>query len=212
LGTEYVLDKEQALALDAAIRHLALNIRNARRFKIMQRYAEYDALTGVHNRRHFENRIDDEFRRFKRHGRPLSILMADIDHFKRINDTRGHQTGDAALREVASILANTIRKTDYCARYGGEEFVILLPYTGARKALALAERIRKIIAAHIFLVNGCDPLHLTVSFGVSGTGADTERSKTELVSNADAALYNAKFRGRNCSALIAPPRRKLQRK
>ncbi|MDR1947746.1 MAG: GGDEF domain-containing protein [Desulfovibrio sp.] len=194
---ELVLNRDQASALDFAIRHLALSLKNAEQFSAMRMHAEYDSLTGIHNRRHFEELLNDEMQRLSRHGRPLSLLMADVDHFKRVNDTWGHRTGDAVLREIAFLLADGIRTTDFCARYGGEEFVILLPYTSTSEAAALAERIRRRIAAHVFTAEGGEPLHLTVSFGVSGIGPEEDPSKERLLHDADTALYSAKEQGRN---------------
>jgi diguanylate cyclase (GGDEF)-like protein len=201
----HILDRERAAALDFAVRRLALSLRNAERFAAMRVRAEYDALTGIYNRRHFDELLDDEMQRLSRHGRPLSVLMADIDHFKRVNDTWGHKTGDAVLREVAALLTDGIRGTDCCARYGGEEFVILLPYTDTEEAAALAERIRKRTAEHDFTAEGGVPLHLTISFGLSGIGPADALSREELVSAADSALYAAKRQGRNrtCNARSA---------
>ncbi|MDR2123687.1 MAG: GGDEF domain-containing protein [Desulfovibrio sp.] len=201
----YVLDREGASTLDCAVRHLAVSLRNAERFAVMRTRAEYDSLTGIYNRRHFEELLEDEMQRISRHGRPLSVLMADVDHFKRVNDTWGHKTGDAVLREVAALLTDGIRGTDCCARYGGEEFVILLPYTDTEEAASLAERIRKNTEEHVFTDEGGVPLHLTLSFGVSGIGPADALSKEELLSAADGALYAAKRQGRNrtCRARAA---------
>ncbi|MDR1489538.1 MAG: GGDEF domain-containing protein [Desulfovibrio sp.] len=210
LDSDSMPDREQAQALDAAVRHLALNMRNAEHFITLLRYANHDALTGVHNRRHFDKRLEEEFSRFKRYGYPLSLLMVDIDHFKNINDTRGHQAGDAVLREVAAVMMGSIRATDYCARYGGEEFAIILPYTSTRKAVLLAERIRNSIAGHDFTADA--PLRLTVSIGVCGAKQDAGASQETLLSDADAALYAAKSGGRNRVALIPSPRPKPARR
>ncbi|MDR2668977.1 MAG: GGDEF domain-containing protein [Desulfovibrio sp.] len=201
----HVLDRDRASALDFAVRHLALSLRNAEQFAAMRMRAEYDVLTGICNRRHFEELLGDEMQRLSRHGRPLSVLMADVDHFKRVNDTWGHRTGDAVLREVAALLTGGIRSTDCCARYGGEEFVILLPYTDADEAASLAERIRIRTAEHVFTAEGGVPLRLTISFGVSGIGPTETLSREELLSAADGALYAAKRQGRNrtCRARAA---------
>lgn len=193
------LGRDQALALDSAMRHLALSLKNARRFQRIQLHADYDALTKVHSRRHFEGRLDEELEHVARYGQPLSMLMLDIDHFKRINDTRGHHVGDIVLREVASLITKTVRSTDYCARYGGEEFVILLPHASSKKALYLAERIRKVIASHTFIVDGGDPLELTASLGVASTEPGRPKTRRQLLTEADAALYAAKAGGRNCT-------------
>ena len=192
------LGRDQALALDSAIRHFALSLKNAQRFRQMQMFADYDALTKVHCRRHFETRLNEEVERLTRYDESVSMIMLDIDNFKQINDTHGHHIGDIVLREVASIMAQTIRATDYCARYGGEEFVILLPHTEHKKATALAKRIRKKIAAHTFLVDGGAPLHLTASLGLSSMSSRSMKNKQALICEADAALYAAKKSGKNC--------------
>jgi len=191
------LGRDQATALDSAIRHFALSVKNAKRFRQMQMFADYDALTRVHSRRHFETRLDEEMERLTRYEEPVSMIMLDIDNFKQVNDTRGHHVGDIVLREVASIVAQSIRATDYCARYGGEEFVILLPHTGYKKATALAERMRKKVAAHTFLVDGGAPLNLTASFGISSLSGSSMKNKQALICEADAALYTAKKSGKN---------------
>ena len=193
------LGRDQAVALDSAMRHFALSIKNARRFQRMQMHADYDALTKVHSRRHFESHIDAELEHVARYGEPLSVLMLDIDHFKQINDSRGHHVGDIVLREVASLVAGAVRTTDYCARYGGEEFVILMPHTSSKKALNLAERMRKHIAGHTFLVDGGDPLELTISLGLASIEPGVPKSKQQLLNEADVALYAAKASGRNCT-------------
>ena len=192
------LGRDQAIALDSAIRHFALSIKNVKRFRQMQMFADYDVLTKIHSRRHFETRLDEEMKRLVRYNEPVSMIMLDIDDFKQINDTRGHQVGDTVLREVASIVAQSIRATDYCARYGGEEFVILLPHTEYKKATALAERICEKVAAHTFLVDGDAPVNLTVSLGISSLNGNSMKNKQALICEADAALYTAKKKGKNC--------------
>lgn len=190
------LGRDQAVALDSAMRHFALSIKNARRFRLMQTYADYDSLTKVHSRRHFENRLEEEMQRFTRYGQSLSLVMLDIDHFKHINDTWGHHIGDIILREVATIIAESIRTTDYCARYGGEEFVILMPHTSGKNAVTSADRLRTIICNHSFVTDGT-PIHLTVSLGVASLSPGKPKNKQALLCEADAALYYAKQNGRN---------------
>lgn len=191
------LGRDQVLALDSAMRHFSLSLKNIRRLLAMQRHADYDALTNVHSRRHFDCRLQEETQRFIRYEEPLSIIMLDIDHFKQVNDTRGHHVGDIVLREVAALMMDSIRNTDYCARYGGEEFVILLPHTGDKKAFALAERIRKRIARHTFVIEDESPLQLTVSLGVASLPKENADDKLSLLCDADAAMYLAKQAGRN---------------
>ncbi len=193
---ERSLGRDQVMALDSAIRHLALNITNARRFQTMQLHADYDSLTNVHSRRHFEGRLNEEISKSVRYGQAFSMIMLDIDHFKQVNDTRGHHAGDTVLREVASIISDTIRNTDYCARYGGEEFAILLPCTDSEKGLILAERLRNRIARQTFHVSG-GPLKITISLGLAHLPASSENPRRDVVCEADAALYEAKARGRN---------------
>lgn len=193
------LGRDQATALDSAMRHFAMSIKNARRFQRMQLHADYDALTKIHSRRHFEQKLEEEMQHFVRYGQSLSLIMLDIDHFKQINDNRGHYVGDIVLREVASLISSTIRTTDYCARFGGEEFVILLPHTGSKKSMILAERMRKTIAEHTFIVDGGEPLELTASLGLASVNPGSQKNKHVLLQEADAALYAAKASGRNCT-------------
>ena len=193
------LGRDQATVLDSAMRHFALSIKNSRRFRRIQLHADYDALTRVHSRRHFEGRLEEEMSRFTRYEQPLSILMFDIDHFKQVNDTHGHHAGDLVLREVAGIIAGTIRTTDYCARYGGEEFAVLLPHTDKKKAFNLAERLRKAVAQHAFTLKDNVSISLTVSIGVGNLTPKSKKNKQALVCEADAALYAAKASGRNCT-------------
>jgi diguanylate cyclase (GGDEF)-like protein len=159
-----------------------------------------DALTGIANRRFFERRLKEEVNRLKRSSKPLCGMLVDVDHFKQVNDTHGHQTGDRALHRMAQLLGMELRATDVLARYGGEEFVLLLPETGWEQAMAIAERLRGRIAAQPVLNEPADaPLRLTVSIGcacLDGEAA-TEGGESWLMEQADNALYEAKKQGRN---------------
>lgn len=192
------LGRDQALALESAMTHLGLTIKNAKRFRLMQQHADYDTLTQVHNRRHCEGRLNEEIDCFNRYRQPLAMLMLDVDHFKRVNDTHGHHIGDLVLQEVAGIIQQTIRASDYCARYGGEEFIILLPHTGSDQALALAERLRASIEGHAF-VKSETCLRISVSLGVACLDTQEQADKKAFLQAADAALYAAKAGGRNCT-------------
>ncbi len=194
------LGRDQARSLDSAIRHLGLTLHNTRRFSKIQRCNDYDVLTRVHSRRHFEERLKLEMESFARYGQPFSLLMLDIDFFKKINDTFGHHAGDMALRGVADIMAKTIRGTDYCARYGGEEFVVILPHTDKDQALALAERLRLRIERHPFKVEGRQ-LRLTASIGLAEMPPSARKDSHTLMREADTALYLAKSAGRNCTKM-----------
>ncbi|SNR91269.1 diguanylate cyclase (GGDEF) domain-containing protein [Humidesulfovibrio mexicanus] len=195
------LAKDQVETLNAAVNHLALALRNALLYRQVKSMADHDGLTGIANRRRFEERLEEEARRHGRYDLPLSLILLDIDHFKRINDTHGHQTGDAVLRGVAGLLAESLRGTDFPARYGGEEFAVILPHTSREQALLLAERIRQRVSQREF-GQGETLVRLTVSAGVSALGSG--EGGPELVSLADQALYLAKDGGRNRVVVAAP--------
>ena len=163
--------------------------------KKLKALALKDALTGLYNRGSFDTKLKDEFNRSKRYGRELSLLMLDIDFFKKVNDTYGHQAGDEALKAIADIISSTVRLTDYSARYGGEEFLVILPETGREKAVEVAERIRLYIEEKEINVLEDKTIHLTVSIGVS-TSSNCN-SEEKLLKDVDSALYKAKEGGRN---------------
>jgi diguanylate cyclase (GGDEF)-like protein len=156
-----------------------------------------DEKTGVRNYHYFRLRLGEEFERARRYGGELSVLMVDIDDFKRVNDQHGHLVGDTVLRDVAQILVEGQRAVDIVARYGGEEFVVILPETPRAGACAIAERVRERIASHTFLGGGGAPLHVTVSIGVAGFPHPMVTGKEELIQRADRALYRAKAQGKN---------------
>ncbi len=171
----------------------AAAIQNARYFERVRQLAYVDGLTGMFNRRYFETRIAEEVERAQRYQNELSVIMVDIDNFKKLNDEFGHLLGDEALRQVATIFAQNLRKVDIACRYGGEEFVILAPQTSAEHAQAVAEKLRKVVEAWPF--PGV-PRAVTISAGVSSYPANG-RTRDELVKAADVALYSAKQEGRN---------------
>ncbi len=160
------------------------------------RQAHVDYLTGVYNRRHFMERAEHELSRAHRYGKPLSMLMLDIDHFKQINDRYGHKVGDTVIKAVADLSHATFRDVDILGRLGGEEFAVLLPETNPAAALDAAERLRETIAnARIPLTEGL-PVTFSVSIGVSSMGS-AEDNIDVLLNRADKALYEAKDGGRN---------------
>ncbi|MBF0500259.1 MAG: diguanylate cyclase [Candidatus Riflebacteria bacterium] len=170
----------------------ALSIENAK----LHELAITDGLTRLFIHRYFQLKLDDEISRFKRHQEVFSLVMFDIDHFKKFNDTYGHQLGDAVLRETARLVKETVRPTDIPCRYGGEEFAIILSHTLAEPARLFAERLRERIETHPF-PGHTEPLRVTISIGV----AEFPRmaaTKMELVKHTDQALYACKHRGRNC--------------
>jgi diguanylate cyclase (GGDEF)-like protein len=174
---------------------LVYPLRNALAFRDALNSAYLDPLTKTGNRNALLGSLQREWEMAQRHNQPLSVIMLDIDHFKTINDTYGHGTGDAVLREVASCISDTVRSSDIVFRYGGEEFLILLANTSEAGAMLLAERIRAALEKRMHLPGDGVTLKVTASFGVASlTSEDTQDA---LVNRADLALYQAKGTGRN---------------
>jgi diguanylate cyclase (GGDEF)-like protein len=165
--------------------------------------ATVDSLTGLLNRTYLDGRLHQEFERAKRAANPLAVVMADVDDFKTINDSHGHQIGDAVLQVVGAIIRSAVRVFDVCARYGGDEFAILMPGTDQVSAAACAERIRRRVAEYRGDPVGPPLPSLTMSVGVAVIeGGD---SPAELLLRADRALYQAKAAGKNCVRVHPPP-------
>lgn len=166
---------------------------------ILSEIAARDMLTGLYNRLYVTEKIDSEMNRSQRHGCPVSILMLDIDHFKRVNDSFGHSAGDGVLRSVAQVLRDSCRVYDIPGRYGGEEFCIVLPETKVGNTTVVAERIRERLAANRFVI-GSDSVVVTASIGIAGIDSIESEgvvSPSALIDRADRALYSAKHLGRN---------------
>lgn len=170
-------------------------LANARLYEKIERMAITDGLTGLFNHRYFMERLSSEFSRLGRLSMDLSILLIDIDYFKKINDTYGHPVGDEVLKAVAATIRKTIRDIDIPARYGGEEFALLLPGTDSDGAVKMAERLRHSILKQRFSFEKGE-ITVTVSIGISTAPADA-KTKEELIKKADDALYQAKGKGRN---------------
>src|SRR3954462_5222977 len=158
--------------------------------------SQTDALTGLDNRRHIETRIEEMFEHAKRLSEPFSCVMVDLDRFKTVNDTHGHQAGDAVLRQLGKILKHEAREIDHVGRYGGEEFMLLLPGTVLDAAVTFADRVRKAIEGHTFTFDGTS-IQRTASFGVAAWPHPRISTCDGLVKAADESLYVAKETGRN---------------
>lgn len=166
---------------------IGMAIHNAQLYQETKECSLHDPLTGLANRRLMEIDLDRNLARTRRLDAPLSVIIADLDHFKDYNDERGHIAGDKALVDVARVIAEESREMDLAVRYGGEEFCILLPNTDLKKAAGVAERIRKTVAVKT---------DITISLGVSSFHSGIEDGK-ELIAQADKSLYEAKRKGRN---------------
>lgn len=187
---EATIDEAISLAAQAAVA-----LENARLHHVLARQAVTDELTQLANRRRFDEELAHEVNRVLRFGGPLSLVVADLDDFKQINDTYGHQVGDKALRAFAETLRRGIRAVDIAARRGGEEFAVILPGTALPEARAVAERLRRAFASVRIPVPGSEPLALTASFGAAEYLPGS--APADLFSAADAALYEAKALGKN---------------
>lgn len=202
----FLSEKENAFTtydrhvLSILCNHVAISIAEAQAHAQVERLAITDGLTGIYNHRRFQERLQEEFVRNARHPEPFSILMIDIDFFKKINDTFGHPAGDAVLKVIAKLLAKMIRKLDVVARYGGEEFVVLLLKSDSMQAWQMAERIRKAIESAPIDWQG-QKIDVTVSIGVASQPTDAAQ-REELIACADKALYSSKRAGRNRSTLF----------
>jgi diguanylate cyclase (GGDEF)-like protein len=159
------------------------------------RLAKIDGLTEIFNHRHFADSLDNELERAKRYDRELSLLMIDIDHFKKVNDCFGHRAGDYILKELADIFVKRSRRVDYVCRYGGEEFAIILPEVDVMGAFKFATTLKESVAAHEFKFEN-DDIAITISIGVSDIMDGIETTE-EMIETADKRLYLAKKMGRN---------------
>jgi diguanylate cyclase (GGDEF)-like protein len=188
--------REEVLTALAIISHaVAVAINNSKRFKKTFDSSIRDELTGLYNRRYFNERLLDEIERGKRYGEPVSLISCDIDFFKEVNDTFGHPVGDRVLVWLADLFRESLRKSDVIARYGGEEFMILLLNTPKGQAQEAAEKLRQQVAGAVMDRDG-KPIRVTVSCGVAALGPDGS-SLENLIVRADNALYAAKAQGRN---------------
>jgi two-component system cell cycle response regulator len=186
---------EVILTVERAVEKKRLRDENKRLLHELESLSRTDALTGVPNRRSFDQALTQETARARRYGSALGVVVLDIDHFKKINDTHGHQGGDEVLRSFARTVGGALREGDVLFRYGGEEFVALLPYADQAGAMKAAERLVKAVAASPIRV-GSTMVNVTTSAGVAAL-ASSDADGLSLVARADGALYEAKRNGRN---------------
>ncbi|MCL2205950.1 MAG: diguanylate cyclase [Treponema sp.] len=209
-GLDSENDEEKGLALNAADYItkpfnnviVKLRVRNqiqiVNQFRTIEYLSLHDQLTKIANRRNFDEKIHREWARAVREKEPLSVLMVDIDDFKKFNDLHGHQKGDLALQKLAETLSDALmRPGDFAARWGGEEFAIILPNTPLQGAMTIAERLRESVQALVIPDADGQELKVTISAGVTSQVPTTESSIVELIRNADNALYAAKRDGKN---------------
>lgn len=193
------LDTFQMELLKVMCNQAATSIANAKLHAEIEKLATTDGLTGLFNHRVFQEKLSEELKKLSRYSEPSSLLLADIDFFKKINDTYGHPSGDLVLKEVSKIIGEAIRDIDIPARYGGEEFAAILPRTDSKGAMNIAERLRKAVMSASFS-SDTSSLKVTLSIGIATTPSDA-KTKEELIEKADEALYYAKNNGRNRSVL-----------
>jgi diguanylate cyclase (GGDEF)-like protein len=185
--------KEQRMNAASLVAHAVVALENARLHGMVERQALADGLTGLANRRAAADALHAEAARAQRLETPLSVVLADLDGFKEVNDVRGHAVGDEVLRVFADVLRETLRESDVAARWGGEEFLLLLPGADEEGAAQLADRVRTVLAARE--IDGAPDLRVTASFGVAAY--EGQANTEQLVDAADAALYRAKRAGKN---------------
>ena len=190
------LTLEEARPLTVLGAVVAGSLELAWSFQEVDRRARTDALTGLYNRMHFGEQLQRTLGEADRFNQPVSLVLVDVDHFKMVNDTWGHEAGDAVLKHVARILQEGVRSVDVCVRYGGEEIAMLLAQTDSGRAVEVAERLRARIAATVVRHAGAE-IAVTASFGVA-TYPATVKVRDQLFPEADKALYSAKHDGRNC--------------
>ncbi|MBK7826181.1 diguanylate cyclase [Nannocystis sp.] len=176
---------------------VSVSLQNARMYRAMEERATTDGLTGLTNHRAFRERLAQIHALAERTGQKFALILTDIDHFKKVNDTHGHPVGDAVLKRVAAVFAGRARKVDVVARYGGEEFVLVLPDTDGEGALLFANKLREEVAAQTMTAADGTTFQVTVSMGVAEFPHDC-RDPSELIERADQALYRCKHGGRNC--------------
>lgn len=190
MGTPYT--EQEFLFLDKLAKFASIAVENSR----LYRMATLDRMTGLYIHHYFKERLTEEIKRAERSDLPLTLIMADIDHFKNVNDTYGHQQGDIIIKEIAGLIHQNIRSFDIASRYGGEEFAIILTDSDINTAYHIAERLRKKIEEHNFPAEKT-PIRITISMGIAQYNPAIDKNEEMLLKRSDTALYAAKAQGRN---------------
>jgi diguanylate cyclase (GGDEF)-like protein len=199
-STKYGLSVDDMDFMAILSHQLAAGIEKSRLFNKIQLLSQHDGLTGLYNHRMFIEKLTQEINRLSRTQGSLSIMMIDIDHFKKFNDNFGHQVGDSVLKELAAVMLEQSRSQsiDICCRYGGEEFAIIMPELELHNAVSVAERLRKAVEKHLFMIkDNKREGKVTISIGVAAIVSRDELSPEVLIKKADDALYTSKKQGRN---------------
>jgi diguanylate cyclase (GGDEF)-like protein len=188
-----------AMLLERSIRYA---VERARMLAALHELSIRDEMTGLYNRREMQRLLKEELERCRRYSRSMSLVMLDVDHFKSVNDTYGHQAGDEVLKWIARSVQSCVRGTDHVARYGGEELGLVLPETTGEGAFRVAERVRQLLSSEPCAYTPADGqprlIRVTVSLGIASVPMDAD-NVDDLIDAADRALYEAKGRGRNCA-------------
>lgn len=197
--TETVLKDQDVIAIgDSRLKFIAADSPEQRYYDELYRQAQMDKALQIYNKHYFLTKLDEEIARCRRYRQPLSLMLLDVDHFKRLNDTYGHLAGDAALIQLAELIKKRIRDMDSVCRYGGEEFTIIMPQTHQQHAFVLAEHIRLLVGNTPIYYDDTS-IDITISLGISSFTGQAPESCTRdlLIAQADKALYQAKHNGRN---------------
>jgi len=201
-GLKATFSPAEARELETVCTSMAWALVNAIEYHNATRQTLVDDLTRLYNVRYLYQTLDSEIRRARRYGSSVSVVFMDLDGFKLVNDAYGHRAGSVTLTEVASVIAMSVRESDFVARYGGDEFVLMLPETSARRAVQMAERVRERIALHRFTGGVGADIYLTASFGVASFPEHATEAE-KLIELADAAMYEAKQESKNTVRIAA---------
>jgi len=201
LASTAPIDDRQDLLIQQLLPNFAVALNNALSHERLQRVAAIDPLTGLYNRRFGLERLSQEFSRSVRSNEPLGVVLFDIDHFKSVNDTYGHQVGDDVLKSIAQNVKDVLREGDTLMRYGGEEFLVVLPGAGDADLRTLGERMRRIVESSVIFDSGTE-VRVTISLGGISFPSTDAANLDDLIRKADAAMYNAKKTGRNRLTLV----------